>query len=1193
VKVALISAHLLAINEVPLLKEAQGVVEGNEAKVATKAIEGCAYHEGPFVLANLPSIPKRVWALSRKLSIHGTGVSQLKQCLLDSHGLEMTWDWKFSKDGMLPERVMAKWFSPTGKEDAVFQMIMQVGLDMSKACVVFGGPYPITKKMKMLGPKSCIEMTLDLNGDAIEGGMTSGDMLLSPVTSVIEKKVGYVHQEKAPKGERLGEDLSPNSGLNDRIHVGEKLTEVMRKRGEPMVRLRELKGHPSQNVGADFMGNVPLSELLQIEASEVTQTAVADSMEITETSFVVNLEFALEIDMDDGDNKLTLILKGTLEPGRFILLGWMQYVWCNPFKLSKATCIANLELSIGVSPGVPYPTQAGGGGSFGIGKDCPFVMKKMFAGGKNGAVNGAVNSTCGNNEAGAACMQSDPEIANKQCNIATFYIGIDMLSIWDSYFSAAFTKLKLIEVIHWVSPSKLDALDTFLGQTGFPKGMSFSYATADIDIMAFTINSGISFAGTVNVMGWEAMCNFRFEEFPKLFTFEIALSPIKLGAFTGMYRTQKDYERDSDGEGGTIQGPYMNLVIQFVQFGYIWVIKEMPKVRIEGFMSIDGMCDAYARVDVNNLGMVTIFKGVMWKVFMIVQRQELVYPVPIHNMLSAKVQFELQLSTRSLGDIYKSLRRYFVRKGRWVMKRLKFMKAKLNKYMKLLGLTSSTLKEEMSLVYAGDEARRKLKRMRYKGRELGEAQRAEIPRCCEGTKEEMARLHRRMSAAGLGENEEWGSITDAAKAVADTTSDAAKATADVTVEAAKATADTATIAAEVTVNTASDVADGAAEAAAYLTNLKKVYEDTKTALTYLIRAVKGVPIFIHTIVTMGPAAVLWPCGASFGGELSGAKAEMAMRHQMLIWGEKTTITLAINFMHPVRSARKMYTLMKEIVLRAFANKKQGHDKCNFKIRGAKRFHKPKSLIKPNPKMPSVDNLKTTEKLKPKKQDWPPPTVDPITVVDVEEKAREKNQIRQDVEEDRKDQTRLEHDLMDQVAQKAKREEEHAKKQLVEAAISQKTLEKAKDAEVHGDTHPYETEVKEKQAIVVSAKKMNEIKVEANLDKIKVHVSPLVGANKEEQLMIHAFIAGYDAGDKDAGNKFGVDNAKNPDPSATLATVKDIQHTALLTAQDAFRAGYSARYAEVRNVARKVRRLFDKSQLSLRALGSVLAMDEEL
>jgi len=1172
------------------LKESQGAHASSEAQLATKmkAIEGCAFHEGEFRISNLPSLPKRIKKLALKPDIHGTGVSQLQKCLADSHGLELTYDWKFDQNGMTAERIMAKWFSAKGETSATFQMILQVGLDVSKACVVFGGPWPISKTMKIKGPKSCIEMTLDLDG-----------------------------QERFRE---LGEVATV-----ERTYMGEKVQEPMRKGGEPLVRIGGLNGQT-----AELEPGVPLSELLQIDSSEAsTMDKSQKKMQLNQfTAFVFNLEFALEVDLGDGDNSLTLIMKGTLEPiiGRLILLGWLQYVWCNPFKLGGSTCIANLELSVGVSPGVPVPTWAGGGGSFGIGKDCPVVMKKMFAGGKNGAVLGAVNSTCGHGQSGAGCMQNDPEIADKSCVIATFYIGLDLLRVWDSYITASFSKITLYDIFGWVTSSKLTSMKSFMKSVGFSKGMSFSYAAADMDMMNFVINSGVSFYAQVQIFSWKGTFACRFEAFPRRFTLEISLSPVSVGKYVGLYRSRSDYEAYKAEGPNQAEGPIIRLSIQFMPIGVFWVIKEMPKVYIECFATITGLLDAYAKIELQNDGFHSEFRGYLLNTWDVNQILSIKFPRidgKIH-LKGVNAKYKVQITAdlgKGLSNMWNGVVMKFKHMFTKMMKRIKHLKEEMAKLQEKLGLSPKSLKEEMALVYAEEEMRLKLRRMRYEGNELGETLEEDVPRCCEGTKEERIALGEKIAMLGLGEEQgamfgkakgflknKKSSVTkmkDKIKAKVKSKKDKIKAKAKKRKDRIKAKVKSKKDKVKAKVKSKKDKVkakvvkviksgNAIAKAGKALAKLKKVF-------IQMVKYAKFLPKLL-VILANNPLDVITPCGAQRGGSLEGPEATVYFKNQYLIWHNLRMDNLALNFKHPMRSMREIATTIKHAVLAAFSREKSGNSKCTFEMWNSPIYSRAKGKLPTGAKLPSPTNMKGMEKPKPKKRDAPSfnatnatKVLTPDEMVDAERQASEKATALMDKEANKKDEVKLEADKLDIVRKKTNRLIKEGKKQLLDAAIITKSLVDAKDSELHGSKHPFRTEVNEKAKIGASVREKKAMEHLIGLGKLQTHISPLNSADAEEKVLIHAFIMGYAAGDRDATTKFGAGYAKKAESVSNVADVaaQDIKTETLVNTKDAFQAGYASRYAEIRNVARKLKSLLSETMMSAEVLGTALTMDEEL
>jgi len=277
-----------------------------------------------FTLAHIPTLAKQVlkWA------------SKYAKCPSSQHGLILRYNLVFRANGLTAEKLIAKWFAPKEEEeesnefredsflseeegitardtaavlarlgsvpkDAVFKFEVVATLNPMKvkACVVMGGPFKLSKKMQMLGPKFCLSIEKH-----------EEERLLSAVRRVTELRLG----------EAIPSTLFQGSAVNA----------------------------------------VPSTAMTLVDTSSRAVAAIIAEEGLIQIAASITLE--LQIAMRNEPEPLKLRATMTLEPTRISLDAELETVWCNAFGL-KGLCIANLKVGLGIGPvGNPSRFAMGG-----------------------------------------------------------------------------------------------------------------------------------------------------------------------------------------------------------------------------------------------------------------------------------------------------------------------------------------------------------------------------------------------------------------------------------------------------------------------------------------------------------------------------------------------------------------------------------------------------------------------------------------------------------------------------------------------------------------------------------------------------------------------------------------------------------------------------------------------------------------
>ena len=343
--------------------------------------------------------------------------------------------------GLAPEKLFRKWFGRKG-----FLFHVAVTPSVVEACATLGGPFPMGKNMLMMGPKFCIELSINTRGLFMDA-------------------------------------LNRLTDLADAAELGESTSTIQ----------------PLEDLASS---NLALLELTQtVLNNEQTQNALVEK---ASKGLGIKVSVAMELHISIKKEPTPMKLRATVavEPGRVLLQGNMEYIWCTPFGI-KGVCIGNLDLSIGIGATL-VPNQLAFGGVLGLGPKCKQIMKpkkrktSLKARKKKGKKRRKRRKR-------RNTMLGDSMSSAKGCVSAVVYVGLDAIDPTGNYFSARFSRIMLSDIVRWAMPNaKLGGISKFMDSTGFPDGLAASFAHQEQILgMDGTIPAGFAFAGTMQVMGYK------------------------------------------------------------------------------------------------------------------------------------------------------------------------------------------------------------------------------------------------------------------------------------------------------------------------------------------------------------------------------------------------------------------------------------------------------------------------------------------------------------------------------------------------------------------------------------------------------------------------------------------------------------------------------------------------------------------
>jgi len=596
----------------------------------------------------------------------------------------------------------------------------------------------------------------------------------------------------------------------------------------------------------------------------------------------VTLEVESGLEFKIGKDKLTLGAKLSIEPTMIRLSGTLSGLWFNPLGI-KGLTIGNLNLEVGFTAAVP--SFLAFGGKLGIGSGCK------------------------------AALATPPKPG--KCVHGYMYMGV---GAGENYIAASISKLRLIDILTWITLGKvnLSKVSKVLSVVGFPKGVSFAFSDDDVDLPGgFSIPQGISFAATVQILGYSGSMAMEVDLENAALKLEATVNPIHLGGIARLQRSKTDK-----------RGPLIN-----VNYKFFFI-----SLDIAGYIEILGI-GAETKV------VFDMMKGLYYFViegplFASLFTARVEFKATFGNPSKSKVSFLAQIMPGPLGKLVTQIISKVKSAVTKAMKHLKKLYDELKKIAKKVGIRVEERTAELEWFE------------RYA--DLGEG---DFWQCAKSSCRDGHVPPARTFGVGQAEmNLRLGDgISHRAKIrkgkalnVKKVAKKAGKSVSKVAKKAGKSVSKAANKAAD----EAKKAADAAKKAAMKeFNNLKATYEKAKNAAKGFVDLAKD--------IARDPFSVLSFCGASFSAQLSAKqlpKADVAA--QLIIRGKRTEAKLAIDFGNIPKTVRGMFNPLFKIIKALFRSGSRGKDKCNFKFKSVTDAAQ-KPLKKRN--LPKPDQVKAQQK----------------------------------------------------------------------------------------------------------------------------------------------------------------------------------------------------------------------------------------